>query len=244
LLASPVRRTPRPRALIDKENEKEGLKMTKKLVASVAAGALFAGVTAFAPLGFAQDATQPAAQPQTMETQPMAGEQPADATQKPMDQAAEAAPAGDSNYLTEQGEDQIAASTYIGQSVYNAADESIGEINDVIFTKDGSVEAAVIGVGGFLGIGEKNVAVPLDTITVAEVPDSDDLKLTTAETADTLKAAPEFKTKSQQVAEQNANTPVDTSTTSSTGMAPADPATAPATGSDPAVQPAAPATNN
>jgi hypothetical protein len=191
--------------------------MTKKLVASVAAGALFAGVTVFAPLGFAQETTQPAAQPQTMET-PMTGEQPADAMKKPMDQAAEVAPAG-SGYLTEQGADQIAASTYIGQSVYNASDESIGEINDVIFTKDGSVEAAVIGVGGFLGIGEKNVAVPLDTINVAEVPNSDDLKLTTQETADTLKAAPEFKTKSQQVAEQNANAPVDTTTTSSTAPA-------------------------
>jgi sporulation protein YlmC with PRC-barrel domain len=191
--------------------------MTKKLVASVAAGALFAGVTVFAPLGFAQETTQPSAQPQTMET-PMTGEQPADAMKKPTDQAAEAAPAG-SGYLTEQGTDQIAASTYIGQSVYNASDESIGEINDVIFTKDGSVEAAVIGVGGFLGIGEKNVAVPLDTINVAEVPNSDDLKLTTQETADTLKAAPEFKTKAQQVAEQNANAPVDTTTTSSTAPA-------------------------
>ena len=191
--------------------------MTKKLVASVAAGALFAGVTIFAPLSFAQEATQPSAQPQTMETPATGTEQPADAMKKPMDQAA--APASSSGYLTEQGADQIAASTYIGQSVYNASDESIGEINDVIFTKDGSVEAAVIGVGGFLGIGEKNVAVPLDTITVADVPNSDDLKLTTAETADTLKAAPEFKTKSQQVAEKNANAPVDTTTTSSTAPA-------------------------
>lgn len=207
--------------------------MTKKLVASVAAGALFAGVTVFAPMSFAQDTTQPSAQPQTMET-PMSGtEQPADAMKKPMDQAAATTPAAGSGYLTEQGADQIAASTYIGQSVYNASDESIGEINDVIFTKDGSVEAAVIGVGGFLGIGEKNVAVPLDTITVADVPNSDDLKLTTAETADTLKAAPEFKTKSQQVAEQNANAPVDTTTTSSTAPA-----------SDPAMKPAEqPATN-
>ncbi len=203
--------------------------MTKKLVASVAAGALFAGVTVFAPLGFAQDTTQPSAQPQTMETPATGAEQPADAMKKPVDQAAEAAPAAGSGYLTEQTKDQIAASTYIGQSVYNAADESIGEINDVIFTKDGSVEAAVIGVGGFLGIGEKNVAVPLDTISVAEVPNSDDLKLTTQETADTLKAAPEFKTKSQQVAEQNANAPVDTTTTSST---------APATDVKPAEQPA------
>ncbi len=208
--------------------------MTIKLVASVAAGALFAGVTAFAPASFAQSATQPATDPaatQQMET-PMTGEQPAVEPIKPADQSAAAtAPAG---FISEQTEDQIAASTYIGQSVYNSSDESIGEINDVIFTKDGSVEAAVIGVGGFLGIGEKNVAVPLDTIAVATVPNSDDLKLTTQETADSLKAAPEFKTRAQQVAEQNANTPVDSSTTSSTTpMAPAD-----------QVQPADPATNN
>lgn len=201
--------------------------MTRKLVASVAAGALFAGMTAFAPLGFAQDTTQP----QTMETQPMTSEEPADAMKKPIDQAAQA-PAAGSGYLTEQAEGQISANTYIGQPVYNAADESIGEINDVIFTMDGSVEAAVIGVGGFLGIGEKNVAVPLDTVTVTEVPNSADLKLTTQETADTLKAAPEFKTKSQQIAEQNANAPVDTTTTSST---------APATDVQPAEKPA---TNN
>ncbi|OBZ92809.1 photosystem reaction center subunit H [Pararhizobium polonicum] len=204
--------------------------MAKKLVASVAAGALFAGVTVFAPLGFAQDTTQPSAQPQTMET-PMTGEQPAGEMKKPLDEAAQATPAAGSGYLTEQADDQIAASSYIGQSVYNAADESIGKINDVIFTKDGSVEAAVIGVGGFLGIGEKNVAVPLETISVSNVPDSNDLKLTTQETADTLKTAPEFKTRAQQVAEQNANAPVDNSTTSST---------APATD----IKPAEPATNN
>lgn len=210
--------------------------MTKKLVASVAAGALLAGVAAFAPASFAQSATQPAATAtQPMET-PSTGEQPAMKPVTPTDQSADAAaPAGGAaGFLSEQTEDQIAASTYIGQSVYTTGDERIGEINDVIFTKDGSVEAAVIGVGGFLGIGEKNVAVPLDTINVATVPNSDDLKLTTQETADSLKAAPEFKTRSQVVAERNANTPVDTSTTSSTtpnttapagGMKPADPAT-------------------
>jgi sporulation protein YlmC with PRC-barrel domain len=211
--------------------------MTNKLVASVAAGALLAGVTAFAPMSFAQDTTQP----QTMETKPMepTAEQPADATKMaPADQAA-ATPAAGADYLTEQAEGQISASTYIGQPVYNASDESIGEINDVIFSKDGSVEAAIIGVGGFLGIGEKNVGVPLDTITVAEIPDSDDLKLTTAETAETLKAAPEFKTKSQQIAEQNATAPVDTSTTSST-----TPGTAPATDVKPVEPTTEPTTNN
>ncbi|KQR77490.1 PRC-barrel domain-containing protein [Rhizobium sp. Leaf341] len=211
--------------------------MTNKLVTSVAAGALFAGIVAFAPFASAQDAAQPAP------AAPMATDQAPATKTAPM-----GTQASSGDYITEQGADQIAASTYLGQSVYNSSDESIGEINDVIFSKDGSVEAAVIGVGGFLGIGEKNVAVPLDKVTVAEVPNSDDIKLTTTETADTLKAAPEFKTKAAQVAEQNAATPVDGSTTSSTtpagnSMAPAGNNTmAPASGAAPAGQPAT--TNN
>ncbi|OCP16928.1 MULTISPECIES: PRC-barrel domain-containing protein [unclassified Ensifer] len=185
--------------------------MTKKLVSSVAAGALIASV-AFAPMTFAQDATQPKpAEPQTMEIQPVPGaEAPADMAKS------------HGTYLTEQASDQIATSTYVGQTVYNAGDEKVGEINDLIIKKDGGVEAAVIGVGGFLGLGEKNVAVPFDRIQISEQPNTDALKLTTTETAETLKAAPEFKTKAQQVAEQNANQPVDTSTTSSTtGTVPA-----------------------
>jgi len=204
--------------------------MTKKLVTTVAAGALFAGL-AVAPVAYTQDTTT---QPQSDQTQTMKPKQPAPATEAPANEAQTTTPpaAGekpadvaksDATYLTEQASDQIAASTYIGQSVYNAGDESIGEINDLIIKKDGGVEAAVIGVGGFLGLGEKDVAVPFDRISIAEQPNTDALKLTTTETADTLKAAPEFKTKAQKIAEQNANQPVDTSTTSSTGTTPAQP---------------------
>ncbi|HEV7309821.1 PRC-barrel domain-containing protein [Ensifer sp.] len=200
--------------------------MTKKFATTVAAGALLAGL-AVAPVAFSQDATKPM-DPQTQTMQPAPGsEAPADQAQtKPpiSEEAPTDTAAASGTYLTEQASDQIAASTYIGQSVYNAGDERIGEINDLIMKKDGGVEAAVIGVGGFLGLGEKNVAVPFDRIAIAEQPNTDDLKLTTTETADTLKTAPEFKTKSQQVAEQNAAQPVDTSTTSSTTTtAPAQP---------------------
>ncbi|MEI2297837.1 PRC-barrel domain-containing protein [Ensifer sp. MJa1] len=210
--------------------------MTKKFATTVAAGALLAGL-AVAPVAFAQDAAKPQTdQVQTDQTQTMQPVPGAEAPAEQMqtnDQAQTKPPIAeepadlaksDATYLTEQASDQIAASTYIGQTVYNAGDESIGEINDLIMKKDGGVEAAVIGVGGFLGIGEKNVAVPFDRIAIAEQPNTDDLKLTTTETVDTLKAAPDFKTKAQQVAEQNANQPVDTSTTSSTTTtAPAQP---------------------
>ena len=126
------------------------------------------------------------------------------------------APAAGGDYLTAQSDDQISANTYIGQAVYNSADESIGKISDLIMEKSGGIDAAIIGVGGFLGIGEKWVAVPFETISITQVPDSDDVKLTTTETAESLQAAPEFKTKAQQVAERQANAPLDNSTTSST----------------------------
>ena len=197
--------------------------MTGKFISSVAAGALLVGV-AVAPMSFAQETTTPPAPAPETQMEPAPA---APATPAPAEQAQTPAPADKSTemaagtYLTEQAEDQISANTYIGQSVYNANDESIGEINDLIIKKEGGVAAAIVGVGGFLGIGEKNVAVPFGSIAIAEQPDSDALKLTTTETADSLKGAPEFKTKSQLMAERNANQPVDTSTTSATGTTPA-----------------------
>ncbi|TCN26448.1 PRC-barrel domain-containing protein [Sinorhizobium americanum] len=204
--------------------------MIDKFISSVAAGALLVGV-AVAPMSFAQETTTPPAPAPETQVQPApaapATPAPADQAQTPApaDKATDLAEAG--SYLTEQAEDQISANTYIGQSVYNANDESIGEINDLIIKKEGGVAAAIVGVGGFLGIGEKNVAVPFESIEVTEQPDSDALKLTTTETAESLKGAPEFKTKSQLMAERNAAQPVDTSTTSATGTTPA-PAPAPA----------------
>ena len=209
--------------------------MTNKLLTSVAAGAIFLGA-AIAPAAFAQDTTQPQTAPTmeapatTPDAAPDAGQvQPMDDMNKAQtetpaaaDPATDAAAATPDTYLTEQAETQISANTYIGQSVYNSADESIGSISDLILEKDGGITAAVIGVGGFLGIGEKAVAVPFNNITVIQAPDGGEVKLTTTETSESLQAAPEFKTLSQKVAEREQ---VDTSTTSSTDPAPA---TAPA----------------
>jgi sporulation protein YlmC with PRC-barrel domain len=211
--------------LFDNVNERQS-EMTKTLISSVAAGALLVGV-AVAPMSFAQQTTTPPAEPQQMEpTTPAEPTMPApdEQAQTPAEPESEAAEAG-SGYITEQAEDQIAASNYMGQSVYNTADESIGQISDLIIKKEGAVEAAVIGVGGFLGIGQKLVAVPFERIEVSEQPDTGALKLTTTETADSLKAAPEFKTKEQLIAERNAaqQQQVDESTTGATGTTPATP---------------------
>jgi sporulation protein YlmC with PRC-barrel domain len=72
--------------------------------------------------------------------------------------------------LTEQAETQISANDYIGKPVYNAEDKSIGDVNDLIMEEDGGIVAAVIGVGGFLGIGEKSVAVPWNQLQAGQEP--------------------------------------------------------------------------
>ena len=98
---------------------------------------------------FAQDATTPA---------------PAPADPAPMTEgAATAAPevSGDGHLATQ----------IIGESVYNGTGddaENIGDVNDIVLGTDGKIEAVVVGVGGFLGIGEKDVAVDFAQLEWAE----------------------------------------------------------------------------
>ncbi|PPJ47612.1 photosystem reaction center subunit H [Rhizobium sp. KAs_5_22] len=180
------------------------------------AAAVLLGSTAIAPFAHAQDATAPAAGTQAPAT---GTEAPAVA---PMTDTAPAATnstmaATTDTYLTEQSASQISANNFIGQSVYTSGDDSIGEINDLIIEEKGGIVAAVIGVGGFLGIGEKDVAVPMSKITVTrDADDADELRLTTMETAETLKAAPEFKKLDARADASSTMVPTDNTTTSST----------------------------
>ena len=65
-----------------------------------------------------------------------------------------------------QDNNSILAGDLIGALIYNAQGETVGDVDDVIVSLDGTVEGVVIGVGGFLGIGEKNVAVEMAQISV------------------------------------------------------------------------------
>ncbi len=93
-------------------------------------------------------------------------------------------------FVATQTADQWLASQLIGMDVYGAADENLGDVNDVLFDRRGNVVAAVIGVGGFLGMGEKQVAVPMAMVEVVRSNNAD--KLVLRKTRDELKAAPEF----------------------------------------------------
>lgn len=71
---------------------------------------------------------------------------------------------GAGGFITTQEQSQLLASKLIGTRVISQTDESIGDINDVLMDSSGRTIAVVVGVGGFLGIGEKNVAVPFEML--------------------------------------------------------------------------------
>lgn len=60
------------------------------------------------------------------------------------------------------------ASKVIGADVVNAANESIGKIDDVIIASDGKAPYAVLSIGGFLGMGARLIAVPYESLRVVE----------------------------------------------------------------------------
>src|SRR5229473_6497119 len=62
------------------------------------------------------------------------------------------------------------ASKLVGLSVYNDNNESIGAINDLLMDKDGNIKGVVLGVGGFLGVGEHLVAIPFDKMKFVNEP--------------------------------------------------------------------------
>jgi sporulation protein YlmC with PRC-barrel domain len=80
---------------------------------------------------------------------------------------------------------------YYKQPVYDPKDSKIGNIDDVLVDQSGKVTGLVIGVGGFLGAGEKDVIVPFTSVKAAKKNDS--WWLTIDETKDSLKNAPGFK---------------------------------------------------
>ena len=108
----------------------------------------------------------------------------------PADKPAAATTADGQFYTHRVGE--MRASQLIGSKVTNAANESVGEINDVMLDKDGKVAAVIIGVGGFLGMGEREVAISYGGLKIARDSSNRDV-ITVSATKDQLKAAPAWK---------------------------------------------------
>jgi sporulation protein YlmC with PRC-barrel domain len=76
---------------------------------------------------------------------------------------------------------------YYKQSVYDPSGNKVGAVSDLIVEKDGRITTAIVGVGGFLGIDEKNVAIPFDALKLSQK--NSQWQLTVNTTKDELKSA-------------------------------------------------------
>jgi len=88
--------------------------------------------------------------------------------------------------------DEMFSSKLKGLNVYNQKDESVGEITDIAI-KGSQVDALILSVGGFLGMGEHYVAVSPASVNVTRDTKNDKWVATMNTTKEALKAAPEFK---------------------------------------------------
>ena len=145
---------------------------------------------------------------------------PADTTTAPAMTAPATAPAvtapstsptanlsGKANFVTSQTSDQHLASKLKGTDVIGADDKKIGDVSDLLFDKENKILAYIVGVGGFLGIGSKDVAVAPASFQPVPGKDATDMKLRLSMTKDELKAAPAFEPYHAPRPVSSANTP-------------------------------------
>ncbi len=94
--------------------------------------------------------------------------------------------------------EEMSVNDFIGASVYVTAEdgtrESVGEVADALVSRKGELRSALIDVGGFLGVGEKRVALDMGALDISR-DENGDLLITTSLTAEQLKAAPIYNAK-------------------------------------------------
>lgn len=105
--------------------------------------------------------------------------------------AAFAVSAARADVMTTVPSSSLTVTDWYKQDVYDQSNTKIGQIMDVLVGQDGQVSALIVGVGGFLGAGEKDVAVSFNTVKAAMKDNK--IYLTMNTTKDALKSAPGFK---------------------------------------------------
>jgi sporulation protein YlmC with PRC-barrel domain len=106
--------------------------------------------------------------------------------------------AGGTALMTSVPHSSVTVTDWYKQNVYDPNGNKIGQVADVLVSPEGHINALIIGVGGFLGAGEKNVAVNFNA--VKETMKDNKVSLTMNATKDALKSAPGFKYDSQKTA--------------------------------------------
>src|SRR3954470_16363769 len=96
-------------------------------------------------------------------------------------------------FVTSQSSDQWLASKFKGTDVVGTDDKKIGDVSDILFDKSGKIEAFIISVGGFLGVGAKDVALAPTAFEVVKGSNGASDKLKLAMSKDELKTAQNFE---------------------------------------------------
>ena len=104
-------------------------------------------------------------------------------------------------YPVRQDTHQWLGSNLIGAKVVSVTRERVGKVVNLVLNDRGTVEAAVIRVGGFMGFGGKNVAVTYDSLNIARNREGEVDHVTVAATRDDLRRAAEFRSLRRQIAE-------------------------------------------
>lgn len=93
--------------------------------------------------------------------------------------------------MTTLPESGTPVNNYYRQDVYDSSDNKIGQVADLLVEKEGRIAAVIVSVGGFLGVGEKDVAVPFNAVRLIQKDQKWYLVMNTNK--DALKTAPGFK---------------------------------------------------
>jgi sporulation protein YlmC with PRC-barrel domain len=106
--------------------------------------------------------------------------------------------AGGAALMSSVPSSSLTVTDWYKQDIYDPNNSKIGSVSDVLVSPNGQINALIVGVGGFLGAGEKNVAVSFDA--VKETMKNNKVYLTMNTTKDALKSAPGFKYDSDKTA--------------------------------------------
>jgi len=97
-------------------------------------------------------------------------------------------------YLSSQPANSFRSDELIGSNLKSRLDsETIGKINDLLIDEDGQIVAVIVEVGGFLGLGKKDVAISWDSVEHRLNDDGDERYFSVSATKDALTNAPEYK---------------------------------------------------
>ncbi|WP_018993833.1 PRC-barrel domain-containing protein [Thioalkalivibrio sp. ALgr1] len=123
---------------------------------------------------------------------PMAGEQEMNGNDRNAMEERDADERHDAPHIDRMPAQGLHASDLMDKKIHSRTDdEEVGEINDLVIDQDGRIIAVVIGTGGVLGMGEKDIAIAWDRID--RTTEGDEVKLYIDMNEDTLKEAPEYE---------------------------------------------------